>query len=46
MLEKMKTMIAEQLGVDEDSVTPEKNLKDVYKRQLLQWWASVSAQGR
>ncbi len=28
MLEKMKTMIAEQLGVDEDSVTPEKNLKE------------------
>ena len=28
MLEKIKKMIAEQLGVDEEAVTPEKTLKE------------------
>lgn len=28
MLEKMKELIAEQLGIDAETVTPEKNLKD------------------
>ena len=28
MLEKMQELIAEQLGVDESDVTPEKSLKD------------------
>ena len=28
MLEKMKELIAEQLGIDADSITPEKSLKD------------------
>ncbi len=43
MLEKMKTMIAEQLGVDEDAVTPEKNLKEDLNADSLDLFELVTS---
>ena len=42
MLEKMKELIAEQLGIDADSITPEKSLKDVLNADSLDLFELVT----
>lgn len=42
MLEKLKTMIAEQLGVDEEAVTPEKTLKEDLEADSLDLFELVT----
>lgn len=42
MLEKLKTMIAEQLGVNEEAVTPEKTLKEDLEADSLDLFELVT----
>ncbi len=43
MLEKIKKMIAEQLGVDEEAVTPEKTLKEDLNADSLDLFELVTS---